>query len=384
MELFLHAPDKACDLSLYYKRAFANATELFVVTAYLTEWDASLKLNSNCRNFRVIAGRNFGITRKAACEALIRWLPPGRKTQFMVADRIGGFHPKALFWKEEAGGCFAVVGSSNLTQAAFGSNYEANVFIAITESDYLNAKRWVKEIERASVVVSEEWLKSYREAPLIGPNVKGQTRNKDEGRIPALVRIELPRPSGMKRRIADRQKNLKVFETQRSAIAKLFRSCAQKEIDSANFYERLLTHWNSKLGDRLQGRGFEIRGKHSNFQALSKSLAKIIEAEAEDRDDIVREEIDNLHELRIPTRGAFLSEMLCLWFPKQYPVLNKPILDYLHSVGYRAPKGASEGDRYIFLSKTLRGSLEDDPGHPARNLAELDTVIWLASGAETG
>jgi len=164
MDLLLQAPNIDSELSSYYKRAFKNAVELFVVTAYLTEWDASLELNPECRSFRVIIGRDFGITRKAVCETVMRWLPPKRKAQFMVADRIGGFHPKAVFWKEEEGKCFAIVGSSNLTQAAFGTNYEANVFFTLSGADYAKGKEWVKHIEKQSVVVSEDWLKKYKEA----------------------------------------------------------------------------------------------------------------------------------------------------------------------------------------------------------------------------
>jgi hypothetical protein len=52
----------------------------------------------------------------------MRWLPPKPKAQFLVADQIDGFHPKAVFWKEENGKCFAIARSSDLTQAAFKSN----------------------------------------------------------------------------------------------------------------------------------------------------------------------------------------------------------------------------------------------------------------------
>jgi HKD family nuclease len=127
MSLILHTPENTGELSDIYHRAMANAVELFIVTAFLTEWDTSLKLNADCRKFRVIIGKDFGITRKAACTALMGWLPPTRKGQFMVADRISGFHPKVVFWKETNGRSFAIVGSSNLTRAAFETNYEANV-----------------------------------------------------------------------------------------------------------------------------------------------------------------------------------------------------------------------------------------------------------------
>src|SRR6476620_12776422 len=63
----------------------------------------------HCRRFRIIIGRDFGITRKAACRKVIEWLPEARKFQFKVADQITGFHPKAVFWKEANGDCFAII-----------------------------------------------------------------------------------------------------------------------------------------------------------------------------------------------------------------------------------------------------------------------------------
>ena len=122
MNLILHTSDNEGSLSRQYQRAFAKAVELFIVTAYLTDWDDDLELNPHCRRFRIIIGRDFGITRKAACRKVIEWLPEARKFQFKVADQITGFHPKAVFWKEANGDCFAIIGSSNLTRAAFEMN----------------------------------------------------------------------------------------------------------------------------------------------------------------------------------------------------------------------------------------------------------------------
>src|ERR1700683_4916940 len=135
MDLLLHTPDSKSKLSHLYQKAFENAVELFIVTAYLTAWDASLKLTPKCRRFRLIIGKDFGITRKGACETVMRWLPAKRKGQFLVADRIGGFHPKAVIWTEADKKVFAIIGSSNLTRAAFETNYEANVVCSLTESD---------------------------------------------------------------------------------------------------------------------------------------------------------------------------------------------------------------------------------------------------------
>jgi len=263
MELLLHPTNS--QLSHHYRRAFKNAAELFVVSAYLTEWESALQLSPKCRSFRIIIGRNFGITRKKACEDVMRWLPPKRKAQFMVADQIGGFHPKAVFWKEEDGNCFALVGSSNLTQAAFKSNYEANIFLPLNRLDYEKAKKWVRSIESRSIVVSEDWLRKYKEARI------NFARKGVEDPGPVLA-IKLPTPAGMEKHIAQRRKALAAYDQKKVALNRLFRQCASKRISSLQFYEELPRYWSQKTGDRLQGAGFEIKGKHGDFQALSRSF----------------------------------------------------------------------------------------------------------------
>jgi HKD family nuclease len=380
MSLLLHTPDSESELSRHYQRAFQQAVELFIVTAYLTEWDKSLELNHNCRNFRVIIGKDFGITRKAACEAVMRWLPSNRKGQFMVADMISGFHPKAVFWKESNHECFAIIGSSNLTRAAFETNYEANIFSRISIDEYAAAKSWVKNIEKKAVAVSEDWLARYKEARVpASETAEKASRNNQKTGTP-LVAFKLPRPAGMKEQIALRRNQLIAYEKNRAGLIDLFRRCANEEVRSTQFYEQLPAYWSHDLGDRLQGAGWERQGKDSDFRALSESYLRILDAADEDRDDVVIEEIDALRRQQVATRKALLSEMLCLQFPREYPVLNKPVKDYLKAVKFKAPRGSSEGVCYVDLAKKLRFSLLQNPEHPAMNLAELDAVIWLAFG----
>ena len=195
--------------------------------------------------------------------------------------------------------------------------------------------------------------------------------------------LKLPIPSRMEAQISKRRAQLEAYKKQKAGLMRLFRRCAKKQINSKHFYKELPNYWSATAGDRFHGAGYEIKGKHSNFQELSKSFVKIIDVTDEDRDNVVSEEIDRLNEQDVPTRRAFLSEMLCLRFPKEYPVLNQPVQDYLKAVKYKAPRGASDGARFIFPAKTLRSSLLQNPSHPAKNLAELDTVIWLEYGKKT-
>src|ERR1700685_669842 len=66
----------------------------------------------------------------------------------------------------------------------------------------VKAKQWVKDIEKQSVVVSEDWLRKYKEAPL--------QQHGEKGSEPAarVVPLKLPTPSGMDERIATRRGNL--------------------------------------------------------------------------------------------------------------------------------------------------------------------------------
>lgn len=373
MKLILHSPYSKSETRAIYQRAFVQAEELYLVTAYLTEWDSSLKLNSSCKSFRVIIGKDFGITRKSACNDVMKWLPAERKSQFMVADEISGFHPKAMFWKRNDGKYFSLIGSSNLTRAAFETNYEANMFSEISSEDFDFAVTWVKEIEELAVVVSEDWLDEYQE----GVQSPKKGKKNIEEKVEPIKALILPKPNGSKQKIEARRNQLLMHENLKEKLHKLFSQCSRGKISSPEFYDRLSSFWSWDAGNRLQGLGWERQGKASDFKALSESFMRILKAKEVERDDTVVRELDHLSSLNNSARRAFLSEMLCLTFPDKYPVLNKPVHRYLSDIKFRSPRGSSEGAKYLDLAKKLRISLAQNPKHPAKNLAELDIVIWL-------
>jgi hypothetical protein len=77
----------------------------------------------------------------------------------------------------------------------------------------------------------------------------------------------------------------------------------------------------------------------------------------------------------VPTRRALLSELLCLFFPKEYPVLNKPVSSFVRPY-VKPPFGSSEGGKYLHLSLSLRAALNHSALYPAKDLLELDGLIW--------
>ena len=363
-------------LEHHYTNALKKAVELYIVSAYLTEWDAPNKLNDGCEEFRFIVGKDFGITRKEACKKVMRWLPKRLEGQFMVAVDIDGFHPKAMFWREGDGSLHALVGSSNLTRAAFSQNHEANIYFQPSEAQFSEARTWVKKMEKSSIGVSDDWLKIYREAPRGGPT--GPTGKSSAEEL--LEVLKLPRIAGSAEIVRKRRNQLESYLANKAGLMRIFKASAEGRMSNHDFYNALPEHWSFELNDRLQGAGWERQGKASDFHELSKSFLRIVGAPASERDSAVAREIDSLSEKGVQSRGAFLSEMLCLRFPKLYPVKNQPVEDFLTAIEFRGPRGASEGSAYVDLAQRLRMALRANPKHPAKNLAELDAVLWLAYG----
>lgn len=137
---------EAVTLEALYDRAIRDAVELFIVTAYLTDWQPKRKITRKCRELSFIVGTDFGLTRKNACRSVLDWLPEEHKNDFLAADCLGGFHPKLLLWKNDAGQFHLLLGSSNLTQAAFFTNYEVNVYLKVSKRHYEMLKAWVNKI----------------------------------------------------------------------------------------------------------------------------------------------------------------------------------------------------------------------------------------------
>lgn len=375
-DLFLLPDSAGRNLESLYKRSFNNAVELFIVSAYLTEWNPPSKLNGGCRAFRIIVGKDFGITRKDACRKVIRWIPKSKKHNFLVASGLDGFHPKAVFWKESDDSHHALVGSSNLTKAAFTSNHEANIYETLTAKEFERARKWIHLIEKSCEPADGEWLRRYIESNNRGKGPSSRKSSSDQLRDI----LKLPRTRGMSGLLEERRKQLRAYQKHQAGLMKLFKDCAAGRITSAEFYERLSSYWGYKAGDRFQGEGWQIAGKRSDFQALSKAFLAIVDAKDDERDDEVADQLDKLSKLKVPARGSFLTEMLCLRFPSEYPVKNKPSKEFLKAIEFKGPRGASEGVSYVDLACRLRLALRLNKDYPARDLAELDTIIWKVYG----
>jgi len=364
------------ELARSYRRAIKSSKELYIATAFLTNWATQDRLSSNCHKFLFLVGTDFGLTRKLACENVLRWLPKKFKSDFLAvpSSHEGSFHPKVIAWKGLDDRFYTIIGSSNLTEAAFSSNIEANVELAISREDYERIVDWIEEIGKESQVVNDDWLAQYKERNYSRP--KGNSSRKS-GRV-----IQLPIPRGKKydEAISYRRKQQRAFRDIHGKLIAAMKRCANASISNSQFWERFKELWYHHES-RIQGSGLQFSAKSANWRQACKSMLRILDrAKLEsdvNLDRIVRQEIDMLSRAGNPVRGAWMSEMLCHYMPDRYPLLNQPVNDWLKLKRWRAQRGSSEGSAYIELARKLREVVRQNEDGP-RNLAELDAVIWLS------
>lgn len=368
MNLILLPNNEGSALEKCYHQALSEAVELYIASAYLTQWDIAVPLNKECKRFYFIVGKDFGLTRKAACQQVLAWLPQTHLGKFLVAEGIDGFHPKVMFWREQDGQCYALVGSSNLTKAAFAKNYEVNGYAKISNEEFKQAKSWIMDIEKRCRTLDQSWLDGYQEATV------AQAKNKSHSKWPNISESEVPESF-----LVGRRKQMRIFLEKKDDLEYLFREALKveewSEQHNNNFYEQLNTLWAfQEEGSRFQMAGWERTGKASNFQELAKSMVLVLDAEEDLRDDIVSSEINRLAEHKIVTRGALFSEMLCQFFPEKYYVRNTPIKKWLAANEIKAWRGSTDGEWYIHSARFLRMLVQEVDS--ARNLAELDVILW--------
>lgn len=377
-----------------YRRAFATAVELYVVSAFLTEWPSDLELNPQCKRFRMVIGTDFGTTRRAAVVAALEWLPKRFSGELRAFNQKGvTFHPKAVLWREAGGKTFLLLGSSNLTRAAFESNVEANVTIELTRTEYAGTYAWLQRLTDKSLKVNSAWLKKYVEAPKRGGGGgKGKAATEPEDDEPPLFDFSLALTSKSdKRAFAERLEARRVqrayFDAHsKEALLQVLRTAARKrtwaESDNLTLYNNLTRLWGEDETTRMGGGQWVIRGKHTDHQELARSVVAVCDAESVDKDDVVLREKDRLRSLGISTRSAAFTELLCHLFPSRYPILDEPVRRWRSHVGFDYRVRGTEGERYIRLAEAMRAALNDaGPTELGlQNLAELDTLIWFKFG----
>jgi hypothetical protein len=250
-------PGRSSPLRDVYDQAFKEATELYIASAYLTDWSASKPLGTQCKRLYFFVGTDFGLSRKKAMLDVLRWIMKGASFLFNAVSQNGlpgGFHPKIIFWKTAAGKHYCVLGSANLSKAAFHHNYEANAFSPITKTEFDNLASWLPRVQ--TVPITPDWIRhKYKEAPfaklkkLGGPGtVSGHFTFKDG----------LSYSSGVQKR---RQQQI-VFRKIAKDVSSHIQRCAAGKISNGDFWSWFWQTWANKTRDwRFQGSGLEITGK---------------------------------------------------------------------------------------------------------------------------
>ncbi|WP_065329174.1 phospholipase D family protein [Tritonibacter mobilis] len=374
MKLILVPSDQEMNLRDEYEKAFSEATELYVLSAYLTHWNFQKKLNSGCRKFRLIVGTDFGITRKQALYDALKWVPRNQKCNFLAVDKISGFHPKVAFWKDKNNEFHCVIGSSNQTHAAFNTNFEANAVAEISSIDFMKSAKWVQDIVNHCSQVNEQWIADYKE----GNNTPRNNENHKIARN-QLQDFGIHEPTHFKDFLLDRRRQMRAYSDARSDFIELVEECAAGQLSSHDFYRDFTNLWGKDHYISFQSDAWKRRGKSSSFSEICRSLVEILSTKDVDLDDVVRVELDRLDDLKIETRKSLFTEILCKEFPNQFPVWNARIEKRVAYPILAFPPRSSFGSKYIHMAREMRRLVKCEDS-PVNDLAELDLLIGLQDG----
>jgi hypothetical protein len=371
MKVLISPQDKGA-LIQAYRRACREATELYIATAFLTEWVPAIGLNGKCAKLLILVGTDFGLTRKVACQQVLSWMPSRFVGNFLAvpSHSDGAFHPKIVLWKSRKGAHHLVVGSSNLTSAGFSRNVEANVDLPISAREYQRLVGWLESLALESQVITQEWIEQYRES---------KRASAKRGRITRrVINIRIPSGSRVQWRILERRKSEKSFAEIERPLRKAIQNCADGVITNSDFWDEFWHLWSAHRS-RVQGNGIQFTGKSANWRQACQSMLNILRKGKKcteiELDEVVRGELDRLQSFSSPVRGAWFTEMLLHFFPQRYPLVNGPVKRWLAKNKWKATPGISYGSQYVELSRKLREAIRQNPGGP-RTLSELDAVVW--------
>lgn len=344
--------------------AISKADEIWWASAYLTNWPLSHNCipKRTCSSCNIVIGSDFGITRRAALTSLLNW---SRRTICNVyINESNGFHPKALIWKIGRK-YFALIGSSNLSIAAWSSNIELNVVVVLSETEYKFLTTWFQDVVIGeSDLLDLNWIKYYNECKR-KPKADSKPITDIDRRIKELGKVDSTFP----------KRQYKVYQEKRSQFIQIVNSCANGEISGQVFYDKM---W-MLLADSWYGSpGWCRTCKKENWKQACKGLANIFSANDSERDRVVKETIDALEKSNNPIRGAWLSEILCHHYPFSYPLVNDPVKSWIRKIGISKIRGVPDGNTYLKITLRMRKILSEHK-KLFNGFGEMDHAIWEKS-----
>ncbi|WP_135611126.1 phospholipase D-like domain-containing protein [Methanococcoides sp. AM1] len=168
------------DLNNEIPELFDSSDKVSIAVAFLKNSGLdlikqSIKENTDTK-ISIITGLDFSIT---DVEALRELLDLGINCSIVHGTN---FHPKLYIFENEDDNATIIVGSSNLSEGGFSTNYEANLMFTgkASESPIKNAIEYFKQLDSESVLLDDEIIKLYSENKTMNEDDRDKANEKNK------------------------------------------------------------------------------------------------------------------------------------------------------------------------------------------------------------
>lgn len=361
------------------KRACSKATRISLAAAFAKQSGWSLIgpcLEQSGAELRLIAGLDFCLTEPKLLES---WnhLQSTREdvTAFLSDSSQAVFHPKVLLVESPTKG-FGIIGSGNLSHGGLQSNYECSVYI--TDPKVLSEiNSWFCYIcsePAGAVQLSAAHIDAYR-AKYKKAAAALATVRKQQKTIEREIRRE--HLASMDRWQAAVRVARKYFSSQRFKNDWREWELGIRSIRSvikAPEFHYSQRQWQEFFEIWTLGHLIPIY-RDVAFREVTKTQQGLRAlANAEDARGPLSELLNPGGRYHVPSVGLnVISKILAVNYPKTWPVYNGPVAAVLQEFRYKAPRGASRGEKYLAFAKLMRRFVKETG---AKNMLQLDPFFY--------
>lgn len=324
--------------------SIAQAQECYIAVALTTQHGLNLlsKFDKNC-TLKIVTGINLPTPLEVLKELKERY-----KNKARIFREVF-FHPKVYLFKLKDNTYRAYVGSANFTQGGLTDNIEFS--ISTTNQIQCRAiKQWFDEIFNKSIVITEDFLRSY-ESYSLKCSKRKREQEEDFAEVQSNISNILDRKENIKDKLIKLRNQSDYEETcneRRKVISKL-----KVALDYDNHFENI--NLDEFLSIPELGR-IRLSYKLSLKEALkSKALQKLFTMLCDESLSIETRYKKAMKDYKVVGCGKnIITKILVVHNPEKYFLWNKISDDFMNDEDLKFERGTKDWTKYQSLCSSFK------------------------------